>query len=263
MPSNLLVIFDCDGVLVDSEPIASRIMAESLSEVGYAVTVEDCNERFKGMPMADILKMVEEDWGRSLPPDFATLIHERDFAAFRRELKAIPGVREAVEALPYAKCVASSGAPEKMQLTLTLTGLIELFEPHLFSAHMVENGKPAPDLFLFAADKMGFRPQHCVVVEDSRAGVEAAVAAGMRALGFTGGGHGRSGGAEALRGAGAARTFSRMTELPGLLADFRQEEAGSSRQVCTVMVAAPAQVPDNGKGDFSVCDKTDGRKSNA
>ncbi|MBK8907952.1 MAG: HAD family hydrolase [Rhodospirillales bacterium] len=226
MSANLLVIFDCDGVLVDSEPIASRVMAESLSEVGYAITVDACNERFKGMPMPDILKMVEESWGRALPPDFAALIHERDFAAFRRELMPIPDVREAVEALPYAKCVASSGAPEKMQLTLTLTGLIELFEPHLFSAHMVENGKPAPDLFLFAADTMGFPPQRCVVVEDSRPGVEAAVAAGMRTLGFTGGGHGRSGSADALRDAGATRTFSSMTELPGLLSNFLKDNVG-------------------------------------
>lgn len=224
MNRDALVIFDCDGVLVDSEPIASRVMADSLVEVGYAITVEECNERFKGLPMPDILEMVEAEWGRPLPPDFASRIHERDFAAFRQELKAIPGVREAVEALPYTKCVASSGAPEKMQLTLTLTGLLNLFEPHLFSAHMVESGKPAPDLFLFAADRMGFPPERCVVVEDSRPGLEAAVAAGMHGLGFTGGGHGRSGDAEALRGAGAARTFSHMAELPGLLADFLQEQ---------------------------------------
>mgnify|MGYP000991018694 FL=1 len=142
---------------------------------------------------------------------------ERDRAAFQIELRPLAGVAEMLPALTLPICVASSGALEKIRCNLALTGLLQYFEPHLFSAEMVAHGKPAPDLFLFAAASMGLPPERCVVVEDSVAGVQAARAAGMGVLGFCGGGPARPGSAAALRAAGARCVFDRMAELPGLL----------------------------------------------
>lgn len=145
--SDRLVIFDCDGVLVDSEALSSRVMAEALTELGYPVSADDCIRRFTGISMATLMERVEADWGRSLPPHFESDIQERDFAAFRAELAPVDGVEDALATMSHAKCVASSGAVEKMHLTLSITGLLPYFEPHLFSSSMVRRGKPAPDLF--------------------------------------------------------------------------------------------------------------------
>lgn len=216
-----LVIFDCDGVLVDSEPLASRVLAEVVSVLGYPLTAEQAIERFTGVSMATVRARIEADWGRALPDDFEQVVRERDFAAFSGKLKAIPGAREMLGRLRLAKCVASSGAVAKMRYTLALTGLLAAFEPHLFSASMVARGKPAPDLFLYAAERMGVRPERCAVVEDAVAGIQAARAAGMLPLAFTGGGHIRPGDGPALRAAGAARVFRRMEALPRLLRDAR------------------------------------------
>lgn len=213
-----LVIFDCDGVLVDSEPIASRVLAETLTEVGFPLAAEQAIDRFTGISLTAVMAQIEAEWGRALPADFVVRVRERDRAAFRVELRAIAGVAEMLEVLAYRRCVASSGSPEKIWENLVLTGLLESFAPHLFSASMVAKGKPAPDLFLFAATTMGELPSRCVVIEDSVAGVLAACAAGMRAYGFCGGGHCRPGDGEALRAAGATRLFSRMADLPALLA---------------------------------------------
>ena len=212
-----LVIFDCDGVLVDSEPIAAAVMAAAVSELGLPMTAADCLCRFTGIAMATVIAAIEADLGRPVPADFAARVRERDFEAFRRSLKPIAGVAAAVSALPVPKCVASSGAPEKIRFTLGLTHLLPLFEPHLFSAQMVRHGKPAPDLFLFAARTMGVAADACVVVEDSQAGIRAARAAGMRALGFIGGGHCGPDHARLLHAAGAHVVFRQMTELSDLL----------------------------------------------
>lgn len=213
-----LIIFDCDGVLVDSEPIAARVLAQALTELGFALTAQQALERYTGISMAAVLAQIEAQWGRPLPADFRERLRERDFAAFRAELQPIPGIFEALRQLAPPRCVASSGAPQKMRFTLGLTGLLPWFEPHLFSAEMVERGKPAPDLFLYAARQMGAAPGECVVVEDSAAGIQAARAAGMRALGFPGGGHAGPGYAHMLRQAGAHRVFAHMSELPALIA---------------------------------------------
>lgn len=223
--SPALVIFDCDGVLVDSEPIASRVLAEALTEIGFPLSAQDAVDRYTGISLRSLLARVENEWGQALPAGFAEGLDERDRAAFRAELRPLPGVAEMLRALPLPRCVASSGALAKIRCNLELTGLLQYFEPHLFSAEMVAHGKPAPDLFLHAAASMGSLPQRCVVVEDSIAGVQAARAAGMAVLGFCGGGHAQPGLAEALHAAGVRRVFSRMAELPGLL-----DESGDQRR---------------------------------
>lgn len=213
-----LVIFDCDGVLVDSEAIASRVLAELLTESGFPLHAEQAIDRFTGISLPEVVAQVEAEWGRALPADFVARLRERDRAAFRVELRAIAGVAEALQVLAYPRCVASSGSPEKIRENLALTGLLEYLAPHLFSAAMVAKGKPAPDLFLYAAATMGALPARCVVIEDSVAGIRAAHAAGMQVFGFCGGGHCRPGDGEALLAVGAARLFSRMADLPALLA---------------------------------------------
>jgi HAD superfamily hydrolase (TIGR01509 family) len=215
-----LVIFDCDGVLVDSEVIASRLLAEALTREGYPVTAAECRRRFTGVSIRSVVEAVGGESGRPLPSGFEERLRARDLEVFTRQLKPVPGVAEAVSRLPHAKCVASSGAPEKIRHSLAVTGLLPLFAPHLFSAHMVGRGKPAPDLFLLAAERMAAPPGRCLVIEDSAAGIEAALAAGMGVVGFAGGGHCAPGYAEILRRAGAGVVLSRMADLPALLADY-------------------------------------------
>jgi len=179
-----LGIFDCDGVLVDSEPPANRVLARAISELGWPMTAEEATQRFKGLSLADCVRIVEERLGAPVPEDFLPQLNERTYEAFRRELRPVPGVERVVAALRVPHCVASSGSHEKMRLTLGLTGLLRYFDDHLFSATEVNRGKPAPDLFLHAARRMGTEPGACVVVEDSLPGVQGAVAAGMRVFGF-------------------------------------------------------------------------------
>jgi HAD superfamily hydrolase (TIGR01509 family) len=212
-----LVIFDCDGVLVDSELIESRVLAEELTALGFPITADECQDRFTGLSMTSVIESIEGQWERSLPADFSGRVRARDLAVFATELQAVPGIAAALDAIPLARCVASSGSPEKVRYALTLTGLLDHFEPHLYTAHMVERGKPAPDLFLLAAERMGVPPAACTVVEDSVAGIEAARAAGMRVLGFAGAGHAGPGYADLLRQARPGTVFADMAELPGLL----------------------------------------------
>lgn len=212
-----LVIFDCDGVLIDSETLASRIDAEELTRIGYPTSYSDVVLRFTGLSLATMRKMIEEDWGRPLPSDFDTVVHARIKESYRTELQAIAGIDQLLHQLPLPRCVASSSAPDKLRLGLELTGLWPHFDPHVFSSVMVKVGKPAPDLFLFAAAKMGVEPAHCVVVEDSIAGVRAGVAAGMTVIGFTAGGHCLEGHGQRLLSAGAAVVATSAEELAALL----------------------------------------------
>lgn len=211
----MLVIFDCDGVLVDSEMIASRVLADAVSELGHPLTAKQCRERFTGMSLVSVFDALSSDI--ALPDDFRTTLRARDEAAFTAELKAIPGIEAALDAIDDTVCVASSGRMEKIRHSLTLTGLLARFHPHLFSAEMVAHGKPAPDLFLMAAREMGVAPADCVVIEDSAAGVQAARAADMRVLGFTGGSHCDATTSAKLRAAGADVIFDDMSDLLGLL----------------------------------------------
>jgi HAD superfamily hydrolase (TIGR01509 family) len=207
-----LVIFDCDGVLVDSEPVANRVLAASLAEIGLPLSEEETTRTFLGRTLPECLRLIEERLGRKAPEGFLDELQRRTFEAFREELHAVPGVRAALDALPWPVCVASSGDLLKLRTTLTLAGLALRFEGRMFSADEVARGKPAPDLFLHAAERMGASPARTVVVEDSPAGIEAAVAAGMEALGFAA----RTSPAE-LTQAGAWLTFRDMAELPDLL----------------------------------------------
>lgn len=207
-----LVIFDCDGVLVDSERIANAVFADLLSEAGLATTLEESVERYMGRSMPSALALAEEALGAALPSDLATRYAERIFALFDASLEAVPGVVAALDAIALPTCVASSGDHERIRRALGQTGLLARFDGRIFSAADVARGKPFPDLFLHAATAMGVEPPRCAVVEDSPAGVEAAVAAGMTAFGY--GGMTPS---ARLVAAGATSVFDDMTALPSLV----------------------------------------------
>jgi HAD superfamily hydrolase (TIGR01509 family) len=218
LPAPQLLIFDCDGVLIDSETIACRVDAECFTEAGFPITAEDVNARFVGVSSAHMFSWMEAHHGRKLPADFPQRLKARLQEAFARELRPMPGIVELLDSMPTARCVASSSYPDRLSFTLGRTGLLGHFAPHIFSASMVERGKPAPDLFLYAARQMGHAPQDCLVIEDSHAGVTAAHAAGMRVLGFVGGAHCRPDHGARLRDAGALDIFADMRDLPRLLA---------------------------------------------
>ena len=216
-----MIIFDCDGVLVDSELIACSSLAERISGLGRPITLEETMSRFLGRSLKDALLEIEGLIGRKLSPEEGESDAKRLMQRFARELQAVKGVRKAILALPGKRCVASSSAMERLRYSLQLTGLLELFEPHVFSASQVARGKPAPDLFLLAAATCGAAPQTCIVVEDSPAGVSAALAAGMRAIGFIGASHASPALGERLRVAGAALVIADMSALPAAVAGLR------------------------------------------
>jgi HAD superfamily hydrolase (TIGR01509 family) len=182
-----LVIFDCDGVLVDSEPIAIRIDVEMFAEVGMTVSDQEVIERFVGRSPSLLARAVEEQLGQPPPEGWAERGEQRLRRAFEAELQPVAGVVEALDRIGERTCVASSSGHASLRFKLELTGLYERFAGRIFSAAEVANGKPAPDLFLHAASRMGFAPSCCVVVEDSRYGVQAARAAGMDVLAYAGG----------------------------------------------------------------------------
>ncbi len=213
-----LVIFDCDGVLVDSEVISCRAHAETLTRHGYPITPDQVFDRFLGQSMRKATLEIERELGRNLPEDFHTQVYAEIFRLFAVSLEATPHIEEALDGIMLPACVASSGPPEKISTSLNHVGLYDRFAPHIFSAVQVANGKPAPDLFLFAAEQMQTTPARCLVIEDSVAGVAAGRAAGMTVLGFHGGSHCTAGHADLLRAAGAAVTFNDMRELPELVA---------------------------------------------
>lgn len=215
-----LVIFDCDGVLVDSEMIASRELAAYLSDLGRPTQATECRQAFTGMSIQSVADKVHTEWGLTVPDDFIDRLRARDRIAFERELKAVAHVEDALAHLRRANvpfCVASSGTPEKIRHSLALTGLLPKFNEHLFSATQVAHGKPAPDLFAFAAARMGVQAEHCLVIEDAAPGVQGGVAAGMDVFGFIGASHCTSQSGEALLASGACRIFDRMADLPALL----------------------------------------------
>lgn len=208
----MLLIFDCDGVLVDSEPLSCRIDAEILTECGVPYTAEEVARDFTGVSIKDQIVRIEAERGIRLPADFTERLNRTLFERFETDLRPIEGVRDAILSLPFPRCVASSSIPERIALSLRVTGLSDLFD-HIFSSTQVARGKPAPDLFLHAAKQMNARPEDCVVIEDSVAGVQAATAAGMRVIGFAGGGHCGQGHAGKLRRAGAPAVIDRMADL--------------------------------------------------
>ena len=208
-----LVIFDCDGVLVDSERIAVRIEAEYLAELGWPLTEAEIVDRFMGRTEAFMDEAIEAQLGNRLPPDWKDQFHRRYREAFAADLAPVDGITEALDQIILPTCVASSGSHDKIRFTLGHTGLYQRFEGRIFSGHEVANGKPAPDLFLHAAERMGAEPARCAVVEDTLYGVLAARAAGMRAFAYAG-----LTAPERLEGE-ATQVFRDMRQLPRLLAD--------------------------------------------
>ncbi len=206
-----LVIFDCDGVLVDSEPLANRVLTDCFQAAGFPISYETCVAEMVGLALPSCFRMAEEWHGRALPDDFFETVQTQTYQAIREELRPIPGIRAAIEAIPLPRCVASSSELDKIALSLSQTGLAPLFGDKVYSAEQVARGKPFPDLFLFAAKQMGIDPKACVVIEDSFYGAQAARAAGMSVLGYAG-----SGFAQQLADEGA-QVFDSMTVLPGLL----------------------------------------------
>jgi len=208
-----LVIFDCDGVLVDSEPLANQVMREQLARVGLSLTAAECDELLVGRTLDDCVAIIETHTGGSLPGGFLDDLRDATQISFDRDLKAVVGISKVLESLSGSFCVASSGGREKIRHSLGLTSLADFFpEAQIFSAEQVQRGKPAPDLFLMAAEQLGFATHDCVVVEDSVPGVEAARSAGMNVLGYAARTR-----AHTLSAAGAV-VFSKMEQLPVLLA---------------------------------------------
>jgi HAD superfamily hydrolase (TIGR01509 family) len=210
-----LVIFDCDGVLVDSEAISNEVLARMLTREGLPTTLREARRDYQGLLLTDVRHQAEAKLGRKLPPDWLAEYERERAVAFRRDLEPIVGAAEAVRRVKAAGlkvCVASQGAVEKTQMTLGLTGLRDLFPSHaLFSAHDVPRPKPDPALFRYAATTMNTEPSACVVIEDTPSGIVAAVAAGMRAIGYAADSDERT-----LRSAGAEIIRS-LEEIPELL----------------------------------------------
>lgn len=213
-----MLIFDCDGVLVDSELIACSLLAEKITLLGRPISLAETMMRFLGRSLKDATIEIEELIGRKFGQDEGKADAQRLMEQFARELQPVRGVRNAILALPGSRCVASSSSPDRLRNSLQITGLLDLFDPHVFSATQVAQGKPAPDLFLLAAKTCGAQPQHCIVVEDSPAGVTAAMAAGMRAVGFIGASHATPELGERLHAAGAAVVINDMRFLPEVVA---------------------------------------------
>jgi HAD superfamily hydrolase (TIGR01509 family) len=218
------LIFDCDGVLIDSEIVVCRLVAESFTRLGHPLAVEDVIRRFAGRPEPDMIAEIERDWGRPVPPEYFDAIRARTAEAYATELRAVPHAAETLRRIKVPVCVASSSYPEKLRLGLESVGLYDRFAPNLVSATYVARGKPAPDVFVYAAGWMRTPIAECLVVEDSLPGVRAAKAAGLRVVGFTGGAHCGPEHRDRLIEAGAEQVLADFRELEGLLpAAFRTE----------------------------------------
>lgn len=207
-----LVIFDNDGVLVDSERLANTILAELLTEAGLPYTVEEAVRDFMGGSMVSMRQQAEAKLGSALPAELEDRYHERLFAGFAH-LQPVPGVREVLDQLDasgISYCLASSGTHRRIHTALTTVGFWDRFEGRIFSSEDVEHGKPAPDLFMHAANTLGVKPADCVVVEDSPLGVAAANAAGMRVFGF-------AAMTDPAKLSTATEVFHNMTALPALI----------------------------------------------
>ncbi|MHC2620692.1 HAD superfamily hydrolase (TIGR01509 family) [Bradyrhizobium huanghuaihaiense] len=209
----VLIIFDCDGVLVDSELLSCRCLSEVLAEFDFELSLEQALELFLGRSTAAIGQYYRER-GRTLPDEFLPRLKARVLETFAKSLQPIPEVATVLSALKAPRCVASSSDLDRVSLSLDVTGLASHFDGRLYTAQMVKHGKPAPDLFLHAAEMMRADPSRTLVIEDSVSGVQAGKAAGMTVWGFVGGGHYRSrDGRAILSAAGADRVFARMSDF--------------------------------------------------
>jgi HAD superfamily hydrolase (TIGR01509 family) len=216
-----VVIFDCNGVLVDSEALSTAIVSQEFIRAGFQLTPDVVARYFTGRRPADMFAEVEMAAGRKLPADFATTVATATLRRFREELRATKHAAYALSWLRGPKCVASSSSHDRIRVSLETTDLIRFFEPNLFSAGDVRNGKPAPDLFLHAANRMGVEPRACIVVEDSPVGVAAGVAAGMTVVGFVGGSHAGGKLGDHLKASGASAVISDLRALKSTIIDLR------------------------------------------
>ena len=208
MSSFQLILFDCDGVIVDSEPITNRIFADMVRPYGIELDQARMFAEFSGKPLVDNMRDIERQYGITLPADFADRFRAQSRQILATDVKPVPGIEALLDSLTLPYAVASSGRFDKMRTTLGATGLLPRFTDRLFSAEQVARPKPAPDVYLHAAAHMGVAPAHCLVIEDSPSGVQAGVAAGMTVYG-----HACHLPAQRLLDAGATRTFANMTQL--------------------------------------------------
>lgn len=212
-----LLVFDCDGVLVDSEALVMDVESAMLTEAGFPVTTDEIADNYVGLSYATMMKELAARHGRPVPDELSQRIQQAALDRFPDHLQPVPGMADLLAGSDRPRCVASSSDVDRIELSLRVTGLAERFGPGtVFSAQMVERGKPAPDLFLLAASTMGAAPEGCLVIEDSTAGVQAAKAAGMDVVGLVAGGHARPHLGDRLLAAGASRVFERVDQL----ADF-------------------------------------------
>lgn len=219
------LIYDCDGVLVDSEVLAGAALAELMTSLGHPLTVAECTRIFGGLNVTGVLAKAEQILGRPVPRDRGEEAGQRLLARFRQELQPVNGVSGTIASLPYRRCVCSSSAPERLWLSLEVTGLAPLFGEHVFSAAQVQHGKPAPDLFLFAARALGEAPSDAIVIEDSPLGIAAARAAGMRSIGFMGASHVLPDLQGRLADAGADLIIAAMLDLPDAIARLSDQKS--------------------------------------
>jgi HAD superfamily hydrolase (TIGR01509 family) len=219
---NTLIIYDCDGTLIDSETIAGEEVHRAIASFGMDYTLNSYNAKFTGVPAPRTWELLAEERGVPFPDGTREAVDGRIHARFAQELSEVDGVKEALAALPLPHCVASSTGMPHLRKNLAKVGLLPLFDPHVFSASQVKRGKPAPDVFLFAASQMGFDPAQCLVVEDSVNGVMAARRAGMPVLGFTGAGHAFDGLGDRLSKAGALEIVPHMRDLPAAITKFQR-----------------------------------------
>jgi HAD superfamily hydrolase (TIGR01509 family) len=225
LPRFDLVIFDCDGVLVDSEFVSIGRAVEALHGLGWPITMDEALETFVGLSQKSANEIIEQKLGGPLPRNWGQILQAEIIQAFETELVAIPGIADCLDRLALPRCVASSSRPERIRRSLEITGLLPKLDPHLFSSTMVARGKPFPDLFLHAAATMGHAAERCVVIEDSPAGVKAAVAANMTPIGFAGGRHASNQRwMDRLSTAGALRVIRDMHTLPALLDELQHDD---------------------------------------
>ena len=219
-----LVIFDCDGTIMDSELLAAQCETEALAEYGATMTAQAFSERFAGTASEHVKNVMEQELGRSLPDDHIKKVKAKIKERLWREAKAMPGAHEMLDLLEQPRCVCSNADMEKLKIEMTRGELLDRFRPYIFSAHDLEEyrRKPDPDIFLHAAKEFGVSPSACVVVEDSLAGIQAGKAAGMRVIGFTGGSHTYRGHSDTLTDAGAETVASRLVDIVPIIAAFEQ-----------------------------------------
>ena len=216
-----MVIFDCNGVLVESEQLATAVVSQEFVRAGFALTPDVVARYFTGRRPADMFAEVELAAGRKLPPNFAATVATATLRRFRQELRPTAHAAYALTWLRGPKCVASSSSIDRIRVSLECTDLIRFFEPYLFSASDVPQGKPSPDLFLHAAAKMRTSPSACIVMEDSAVGVAAGVAAGMTVIGFVGGSHAGGNLGAHLKAAGARTVIADMRALKSTVIELR------------------------------------------